>query len=118
MAFYQHSAEQVSIFQKESPFRKAFTRMDRWKSTLSSSRQRLLQAMQRNPFSNIETLIKGGEPCFNPPPTIIREIKLGTRETECRAEQDADFALKRAVVDLFEQFDRLKDGSVRIECRH
>jgi hypothetical protein len=91
--------------------------MDRCKSTLSAPRQKLLQTMQRNPFSNVEIIIRQGEPCFSPPPKISREIKLGIDAPVSRA-PDNDFSLKRAVTDLFEHFDRLHDGSVVIECRH
>jgi hypothetical protein len=93
--------------------------MDRCKSTLSPSRQKLLQAMQRNPFSNIETVVRGGDPCFDPPPIIRREIKLGVDAPARTDSESGDFALKRAVTDLFEHLDRLCDGSVvMIEVRH
>jgi hypothetical protein len=92
--------------------------MDRFKSSVSAPRQKLLQAMQRNPFSKIEIAVKGGEPCFTPPPKITREIKLGIDTPARPASEEADFALRRAVTDLFEHFDRLRDSSVVIECRH
>jgi hypothetical protein len=92
--------------------------MDQCKSTLSAPRKKLLQAMQRNPFCNIETIIRDGEPCFSPPPKITREIKLGIDAPAWHTPDDSDFGLKKAVTDLFEHFDRLRDGSVVIECRH
>jgi hypothetical protein len=91
--------------------------MDLCKSSLSVPRQKLLQVMQRNPFCNIETDIRNGEPCFSPPPRITREIKLGV-DAPARSIPDNDFSLKKAVTDLFEHFDDLRDGSVMIECRH
>ena len=92
--------------------------MDRCISSLTTNRQKLLQAMQRNPFSTIDIIIKGGEPSFGPPPKITREIKLGL-EASPRPLPDRDFALKRAVNELFEHFEQLRDGSVvTIEIRH
>lgn len=93
--------------------------MDRFKTSLSVPRKKLLLAMQRNPFCNIETVVSGGEPRFNPPPKITREIKLGIDAPARPSAEDAYFGLKRAVTDLFEHFDRLRDGtSVTIEVRH
>ncbi|MGO9111120.1 MAG: hypothetical protein ACLP9L_18000 [Thermoguttaceae bacterium] len=54
-----------------------------------------------------------------PAPKITKAIKLGADTTERPATANDDFALKRHVTDLFEQFDRLPDGSVvTIEVRH
>lgn len=75
--------------------------------------------MQRNPFSNIDTVVSGGDPCFDPPPKITREIKLGIDAPARPTAEEADFELKRAVVDLFDNFDCLPDGTaVTIEVRH
>jgi hypothetical protein len=74
--------------------------------------------MQRNPFSTIEILIVAGQPCFTPPPKISREIKLGIDPPALPSPEESDFALKRAVTDLFDHFDRLREASVVIECRH
>lgn len=94
--------------------------MDRFKTSLSAPRQQLLQIMQQLPFGIIENLvIRGKEPSLSPPPKITKEIKLGVDAPTRLAPGDADFALKRAVTDLFEHFDRLSDGSVvTIEVRH
>jgi hypothetical protein len=93
--------------------------MDRFNSSLSAPRQKLLHAMRQNPFCNIETVVRGGEPCFNPPPKIVREIKLGVDAPVRPSSEEAEFALKRAASDLFRHFDRLRDGSVvSIEVRH
>jgi hypothetical protein len=92
--------------------------MGHCKSTLSASRQKLLRIMQRNPFSNVETVVLGGEPCFDRL-RVTREIKLGIDAPALPTAEDADFGLKRAVTDLFDHFDRLRDGTaVTIEVRH
>lgn len=99
--------------------RKVFKRMGHCKSTLSAPRQKLLQAMQRNPFSNIDGFVSGRDLSFNPPPKITREIKLGIDAPARPTAEDADFQLKKAVADLFEHFDQLPDGTpVTIEVRH
>lgn len=93
--------------------------MDRFKTSLSAPRKKLLQAMQRNPFSNIDAVVSGGEPSFEPPPKITREIKLGIDVPARPTADDSDFALKKAVTDLFQHFDQLRDGTaVTIEVRH
>jgi hypothetical protein len=93
--------------------------MDRFKSSLSTPRQKLLHVMQRNPWANIDILISGGEPRFDAPFKITREIKLGIDAPARPTAADADFGLKRAVTDLFEHFDQLRDATaVTIEVRH
>ena len=95
-------------------------RMDRCKSSLTTNRQKLLRAMQRNLFCSIETVVSGGEPCFDPSVfKITREIKLGIDGPVRPTAEESDFGLKRAVTDLFEHFDLLSDGTaVTIEVRH
>ena len=94
--------------------------MGQCKSTLSAPRKKLLQIMQELYFGTIEgQVVRGGEPCSAPEPKITKEIKLGADTPERSTTANDDFALKRQVTDLFEQFDRLPDGSVvTIEVRH
>ena len=93
--------------------------MDRFKSSLPVPRQKLLRAMQQNPFSNIEGIVSGRTILFDPPPKITREIKLGIDGPARPTAEEADFGLKRAVIDLFHHFDQIPDGTaVTIEVRH
>jgi hypothetical protein len=93
--------------------------MDRFKTSLSAPRQKLLHVMQRNPFSNVDMVISHCEPSFDPPFKITREIKLGIDTPTQPPAEGADFGLKRAVTDLFAHFDQLRDGTaVTIEVRH
>jgi hypothetical protein len=94
--------------------------MDQCKSTLSVPRQALLRLMQQLHFGTIEGLvIVAGEPCLTPPPKIIQEIKLGSEHSEPKRPAKDDFALKRHMTDLFDQFDHLPDrAAIKIEIRH
>lgn len=86
---------------------------------LSPARRELLRRCQRLNFGRIEGLIvRGGEPCFDPPPRIVREIKIGGRN-DARPEIDCgDFSLKADVVEFFEHLDRIANGVVEmIEVR-
>jgi hypothetical protein len=76
--------------------------------------------MQEIHFGVIENLvIRGKEPSLDPLPKVTREIKLGVDSNAKTSQDGSDFSLKRHVTDLFEQFDRLPDGSVvTIEVRH
>lgn len=89
------------------------------KSDLTSSRQCLLDLMQRLNFGRIEGLhILNGKPLFEPPPRIIREVKFA-RENGPRPEvAKVDFALKAEVVDLFAQLEAIGNGVItRIEIQ-
>lgn len=91
------------------------------KSALSPNRQRLVDAMQQLNFGRIEGLvIRDGEPTFSPAPRLIQDIKIGSADNGPRPELGReDFALKASVIELFEHFDRLCDGTiVVVEVRY
>jgi len=90
------------------------------KRDLSESRRRLLGLMQEISFGRIENLtVKDGEPNFDPPPQVVREIKFGG-ENGPRQEMSAEnFDLKSQVIEFFAQLDRLGDGEVKsLEIKH
>ena len=78
------------------------------KQQLSNRRQALLELMQLVNFGRIERLtIKDGEPVFDPPPHVVREVKFGG-ENGPRPEAGAvNFLVKAQVLALFRQFDDL-----------
>lgn len=86
------------------------------KGALSRNRQRLVEAMQQLNFGRIEGLeIRGGEPRFSPAPRVIQEIKIGSGDNGARPELGReDFALKASVIELFEHFDGLCDGTIAV----
>jgi hypothetical protein len=92
--------------------------MDHCKSTLSAPRQKLLETAQQIFFGTIENLaIQNGEPNTTSASMIRQEIKLGPDATPPQP-RSGDFALKAQVIDLFDHFDRLRNGIVTIEVRH
>ena len=49
----------------------------RCKSSLSSGRARLVELMEQLCFGRIENLIiRGGEPTFDPPPKVSRDVQV------------------------------------------
>lgn len=90
------------------------------KSALPDPRRHLLELMQNVNFGRIENLpVRGGQPVLDPPPRIVREIKIGG-DNGPRAELGANnFVLKAQVVEFFEHLDRLGDGTVvMLEIKH
>ena len=83
------------------------------KASLSPSRRRLVDLMRTIGFGEILNLaIRAGEPQFDPPPEVVREVKLGGgKETRCVA-ASGNFALRDQVVDLFEQIELLGTGTI------
>ena len=86
------------------------------KSSLSLPKKRLIETMQRVNYGRIEGLvIRSGEPAFDPPPRVVKDVKLGAADNGARPELEAaDFALKREHIELFENLRRVDDGM--IEC--
>ncbi len=90
------------------------------KSSLPDSHRHLVELMQRVNFGRIEQLvIADGEPVFDPPPRIIREIKFSAENGPRPEVAIEDFALKAQVLELFGSFDQLRDGVIEIlEIKH
>jgi hypothetical protein len=85
------------------------------KASLSPARRRLLELLQQVNFGRVEGLtLEGGEPLFDPPPRVVREIKIGG-ENGPRAELDgADFQLKAQVIELFQHLDQVGSGTIDV----
>lgn len=90
------------------------------KASLSAPRRRLLETMQRLNFGRIEGLaIRGGEPQFQPPPRLVKDIKIGGENGPRPELTIEDFALKNAVIELFDHLSRIGDGTLEsIEIKY
>jgi len=83
------------------------------KISLSPGRRRLLELMQQINFGRIDGIaVRDGEPIFDPPPRVVREIKFGSENGPRPELGIGDFALKAQVVELFAQLDELGDAKV------
>jgi hypothetical protein len=90
------------------------------KRFLSPSERRLVELMQRLNFGRIEGLtICSGEPVFDPPPRVVRLLKMGGDNNPRPQLRSVDFGLKHEVAEALEHLRRLEDGVVQcIEVRH
>lgn len=87
---------------------------------LPESSKRLVRVMQAVNFGRIDGLVvREGQPVFDPPPRVLREIKLGG-ENDARQETGlGDFGLKRQVVELFDHLNRFGEGVLEtLEIKH
>ena len=90
------------------------------KQELSECRRVLVEMMQAVNFGRLEGLaIRKGEPVFDPPPLVVREVKFcaenGVRPESARE----DFSLKAQVLELFAQMEALGDGTISsLEVKH
>jgi hypothetical protein len=89
-------------------------------SQLSAPRQVFVRLLQSVNFGYLEGLeVRGGEPVFNPAPTVFVEVKLDVRNDPRQEAYSADFELRAELTRLMEQLDLLGDGSVdRIDVRY
>ena len=92
----------------------------RTQGSLLNGEARLLQIMRQLEFGRIENLtVRAGEPIFNPPPKISRDIKFGSDSDSNQEPPNDDFLLKIHVNELFDHLERIGDGSVAvIEVKH
>ena len=96
------------------------TKTNSTKTSLSPRRSRLVDLMQRLNFGRIEDLhILNGEPLFDPPPRVFRDVRPGRVNGPRPEAGKADFDLKVEVIDLFVHLEAVGNGVVeRIEVQH
>jgi RNA polymerase sigma factor (sigma-70 family) len=85
------------------------------KASLSESHRKLVEMMQNLNFGRIEGLqIRNGEPVLDPPPRLIRDIKLGGENGPRPELGHFDFALKSQVLELLEHFTELENCRIEV----
>jgi hypothetical protein len=90
------------------------------KATLSPARRRLVELLQQLNFGRVEGLsVLDGDPVFEPPPRLVREVKFGGENGPRPEAAAADFPLKSQLVELFQHFDEIGDGTIDVlEIKH
>ena len=90
------------------------------KTSLSASQRRFVETLQTLNLGRIEGLrIEAGEPVLEPPPTVVKAIKLGGENGPRPELHQADFILKSSFIELFQHFRRIGNGTVRVlEVKH
>ena len=89
------------------------------KSHLSPARRKLLEIIDSLGFGTIKDLsIRNGEPCFDPFPRILHDIKIGADPAAQPEITNGDFVLKSRIVELFEHLDRIECSTITIEIKH
>jgi hypothetical protein len=90
------------------------------KSELPEGGRRLVELMQQVNFGRIENLtVRGGRPVLEPPPRVVREIKIGGDNGPRPESRRHDFPLKDQVTELFAHLEALGDGTVEVlEVKH
>jgi hypothetical protein len=90
------------------------------RKSLSTAKARLVEIIEQLRFGRIENLIvRGGEPTFDPPPRISRDIKFGPDYVPQLKPTSGDFILKSHFNELFDELEQIGNGSVELlEIRH
>jgi hypothetical protein len=90
------------------------------KAALSPARRRLVELLQHLNFGRVEGLsVLDGDPVFDPPPRLVREVKFGGENGPRSEAAAADFPLKSQLVELFQHFDEIGDGTIDVlEIKH
>jgi len=92
----------------------------RSKSSLTGPQQRLVELMQQINFGRIEDLqVRNGVPVFNPPPRVIRKLKVGADNSPRPEYGFDDFLLRQQTEELLSAIEQMGDGEVLvIDVRH
>ena len=102
------------------PSEKDGSMTQRTKQSLTPAKKRLLALMQELNFGRIEQLtFINGDPVFDPPPRVVRQIKFGGENGPRREKAMSDFNLKSEMIELFDELIRLGSGTVEcLEIKH
>jgi hypothetical protein len=89
-------------------------------SSIPNPRKRLIRLMQAVNFGRINGLVvRDGQPVFDPPPRVVREIKFGGDNSPRPEIASGDFTLKSQVVEFFDHLSALRNAVVEtLEIRH
>ena len=83
------------------------------KRDLTPARRRLVEIMQTHQYGEIHELrISQGDPVLDPMPEVFRDVIPGRDNGPHPARVEADCALKREVVELFDLFDQQKNVQI------
>lgn len=90
------------------------------KAALTPARKRFVELMQNLNFGRIYGLaVENRDPVLDPPPRVVREIKIGGDNSPRPELETDDFTLTAKIVDFFSHLDRLDNGTVEfIEVKH
>ena len=88
-------------------------------SDLTPGRQALVRLCQTINFGSIENLeVRDSEPVFDPPPVMLRDLKLDSDEGPRPELALTDFVVSNEIVRLMRHLDEMKSGTVRrVEVR-
>jgi hypothetical protein len=102
------------------PASKAMVMSEFRKSSLSPRRRDLLDVCHRVGFGQILCLVlQDGEPILMPRPRVVRMVKFDADNGPRKESKLADYVLNRQVVAMFQEFDRLRNGTiVSLEIQH
>jgi hypothetical protein len=87
---------------------------------LNDNQRSLVRLMHEHQFGRVENLaVRAGQPVINPNVKIVRVSKLGTLSLRPELAGSEDSELKAPMRELFDELDRLHNGTVvLLEFRH
>jgi hypothetical protein len=87
---------------------------------LSPAQRSLVELIHVHQFGRIENMpVRAGKPILNSDVKVVRAARLGGGSAAAKVIRTDEFELKRQVRELFEELDRLQDGTViLLEFRH
>lgn len=95
-------------------------RPPRSKSSLTGPQQQLVELLQQINFGRVEgLLVRNGAPVFNPPPRVVRKLKVGADNSPRPEFVFDDFLLKQQMEELLSAIEQMGNGEVLvIEVRY
>lgn len=86
----------------------------RKKSSLSPAQAQLVECMQRLYYGRIERLVvRGGQPVMDPPPRVVRDVKINGKNRPGMKVHRQDFMLKAEVRKFLSNLEAIGNGTIR-----
>ncbi len=89
------------------------------RDSLKEGQRQTVEIIASLPFGRIERLwIINGLPCYDRPPRIVQDIKLGSESEPQPHRTSPDLTLRKEFETLFDLLRDVRNGTVDIETRH
>jgi hypothetical protein len=87
---------------------------------LRPAQRSIVELMQAHKFGRIENMpVRAGDPILNSDTRVVRIARLGGEGDRIKSVSGNEFELKKQVRGLFDELERLHNGTViRLEFRH
>lgn len=105
----------VGTAHAQSPASRRRETIETTSGSLSPNLRRLFERMRRLGYGTIHGLhVLAGDPLFNPPPLVVRTVRLSDHVSTSQGTANADYTLKREQIALLRELTAIEAGVIEV----